>query len=138
MPWLVRNRHIGVLCDALTRAGIDPSRWTVAALLDTMNRHNAENGVTVAASTEQHDPIGYLVWTIRSAIDPTGETPTESAARRRDQLRVEAEKWRAEAIELRARIARDDPAEVAAIIETMRAEAQRASDRMRRRSSENR
>ncbi|GAB3611574.1 hypothetical protein GCM10027414_37000 [Humibacter ginsengiterrae] len=132
MPWLARDRHIGVLCDALTRAGIDPSRWSAAALIDTVTRHNVEGHVTVVHPTEQRDPIGYLVWMLRSAIEPSAETPIEAADRRRAQLRDEATKHREEAAELRARMAQDDPAEVAAIIQAMRAEAQRASDRMRR------
>lgn len=131
MPWLARGHHIGAVCDGLHRAGIDSERWSVDALLGTVDRHNLHARVSAADPAQQRDPLGYFLWMLRRAIQPGEETPAEAAARRREQLRAEQAAWRAEAAAQRERMAADDPAETARILAAMRAESAAASRRSR-------
>lgn len=125
MPWLARGRHIGHLCDMLTRAGIDPARWTAGTLLRVLDQHTQDAGIRTPDPGTQHDPLAWLAWLIRHAIDPTTPTPLETAQARRQATVAESARRRAEAAALRARVEADG-AEIDRIIAAMRAGRRRA------------
>lgn len=92
MPWLCpRGQHIGQLTRVLSLAGIDPTRWTPAALVSHLSRWMESTGYRTPTTTDQRNPLGVLRALLRRAIDTSAETPTERARR--------------EAAESRARIA---------------------------------
>ncbi len=92
MPWLGRGRHIGQLLRMLDRVGIEPDQWTAAALMEVIEQGNRAAGLRVVDPGAQRDPIAYLGWLIRRAIDPAEATPRQLA----DDARTERETRRAE------------------------------------------
>jgi hypothetical protein len=83
LPWLARNTHIGHVCDVLTRAGVEPDRWSVSAVLGAIDTHVASVGLRVVDPAGQRDPVAYFAWLLRQAVTPVEETSFERA--RRDQ-----------------------------------------------------
>lgn len=108
LPWLVRNHHIGRLCQALTALGID-EHWQSAdldALLDAMNRRNRHLGLDMPCPDDQHNPLGLFIHQARDTLthgNPHERRLARDAERARridDQLRR-----RAEAATLKAHLA---------------------------------
>lgn len=80
LPWLVRRRHIGAVCDALTWAGVIPDRWTTQTLLAQLTDIGP-----IPNGSACHSPIGWL-HTALQRIDPDAETPVEKLRRERAEL----------------------------------------------------
>ena len=108
LQW-VGGRHIGQICDAITRLRLLERGWTVAKVLETVDLHRATLRVDVAPA-EQRDPLAWLVWLIRRAIGLEELSPALQARRDRDAARAEAAERRVADAELRARIAAEQPA----------------------------
>lgn len=120
MPWLARERHIGVVCDLLDRLGVVRGGWTVSGLLDAIERHVATAGVRLAAIDDQRDPVAYLSWLLRSAVPEGTLSPTAVLGdERRERLVRQAAQLEADRA-ARARIAAEADS-IQAIIDEMRA-----------------
>lgn len=119
MPWLARRVHIGRVCTALTRAGIDPARWTAASLIEKITEHERQSGMNAAHPLRQGNPLAYFVWRIRNAIDPEDTTALELAAARAAELAAERAEWARLREAERERMANVDHAEVQRILEQM-------------------
>lgn len=85
LPWLVRQRHIGAVCDALTWAGVTPARWTTETLLAQL----ADAG-PIPDGSRSRSPIGWLHVALQR-IDPDAETPVEQLRRQRAELKAAQE-----------------------------------------------
>ncbi len=133
MRWLADGRHIGQVCAMLERCAVDPDRWTIDAFMDALARGNKRAGLTVAEPGGQRDPVAYLGWQIRNAIDPAEPTPAEEAQLRALQARAELEARRREREAEEARWASRDQAAIDEAIAAMH-EQQRAWERARRQS----
>ncbi|WP_133246009.1 hypothetical protein [Amnibacterium flavum] len=120
MPWLARGAHIGRVCTALTRAGIDPARWTATSLIEKVTEHEKQAGVNAAHPLRQGNPLAYFVWRIRNAIVPEDTTAVEVAAARAAELAAERAEWARLREAERERMAKVDQAEVQRILEQMR------------------
>lgn len=131
MPWLVRGRHVGQLVGVLERAGVDATRWTVNDLMDEIERFSRTAGVTISEPGAQRNPLAYFAWLLRGSVDPDAPTPTEYREIERARKLEQQERARVDAERERARLASIDPAEVAAIIAQMKADAAAAADRQR-------
>lgn len=109
------SRHIGHLCDVLARAGIDPDDWTASDINTAINQVHIDTGRHTLALADRKNPMAYLGWMLRMAIDPTDETP--GARRRRQQgARVQAQRIRVlEREEVQRRLDNEDPGEWARI-----------------------
>lgn len=122
LRWLGDGRHIGQVCQMLERCRVDPDRWTVSAFIDAINRGNTRAGVTIVDPTEQRDPVAYLAWQIRRAIDPDEPTLAEEALLRAVQARAEQEARRVEAKADALRWANRDQVAIDAAIAAMHAQ----------------
>ena len=122
MRWLGDGRHIGRVCQMLEQCQVDPARWTVSAFIEAINRGNTRAGVTIVDPAGQRDPVAYLAWQIRRAIDPNEPTLTEEAQLRALQARAEREARRAEADAEAVRWANRDQVEIDATIAVMHAQ----------------
>jgi hypothetical protein len=131
MRWLADGRHIGQVCAMLERTGVDPDRWTIDAFMDALATGNKRAGFTVAEPSGQRDPVAYLGWQIKNAIDPNEPTPAEEAQLRAIQARAELEARRREREAEEARWASRDQAAIDEAIAAMH-EQQRAWERARR------
>ncbi len=89
MRWLADGRHIGQVCARLERCEVDPDRWTIDAFMNALATGNKRAGFTVAEPVGQRDPVVYLGWQIRNAIDPNKPTPAEEAQLHAIQARAE-------------------------------------------------
>lgn len=134
MRWLADGRHIGQVCAMLERCGVDPDRWTVDAFMAALNRGNKQAGFTVVEPSGQRDPVAYLGWQIRNAIDPNEPTPAEEAQLRAIQARAELEARRLEREAEEARWATRDQAAIDEAIAAMH-EQQKTWERARRHPS---
>lgn len=105
----VGGRHIGQICNAITRLRLVERGWTVTTVLELVDQHRKTLRVDVDP-TEQRDPLAWLVWLIRRAIGTEDLSPVLKAQHERDQTRTEAEARRAAEAELRARIDAEQPA----------------------------
>lgn len=90
MPWLGQGHHQGVLCAMLDRA-LDISRYARTVVRDgrpvllvddvdvteQVDRFFQDHGLGLTPLDAQRDPVAYLAWGIRRAIDPTEETRME-------------------------------------------------------------
>jgi hypothetical protein len=131
MRWLADGRHIGQVCAMLERCEVDPDRWTIDAFMDALATGNKRSGFTVAEPSGQRDPVAYLGWQIKNAIDPNEPTPAEEAQLRAIQARAELEARRREREAEEARWASRDQAAIDEAIAAMH-EQQRAWERARR------
>jgi hypothetical protein len=122
MRWLGDGRHIGRVCQMLEKCQVDPDRWTVAAFIDAINRGNTTAGVSIVDPADQRDPVAYLAWQIRRAIDPDAPTLTEEAHFRAIQAQAEREARRLEREADAQRWANRDEAAIQAAIDQMHAE----------------
>ncbi|WP_404316381.1 hypothetical protein [Prescottella equi] len=68
--------HIGVVCDALVKAGIDTTRWTGLDIVQALNADGMRRGWTWPTAESMKSPIGFLTWRI-AQLDWTGLSPTE-------------------------------------------------------------
>ncbi|WP_368499988.1 hypothetical protein [Herbiconiux sp. A18JL235] len=135
MRWLADGRHIGQVCAMLERTGVDPDRWTIDAFMDALATGNKHAGFTVAEPSGQRDPVAYLGWQIKNAIDPNEPTPAEEAQLRAIQARAELEARRREREAEEARWASRDQAAIDEAIVAMH-EQQKAWERARRHPNE--
>lgn len=83
LPWLVRDHHIGKVCDALSWAQIQPSRWTATTLLAKLATY-----LPIPTGTQSRSPIGWLHAALQR-IDPDVPTPVELERRSSGRLRAE-------------------------------------------------
>lgn len=131
MPWLVRGRHIGQLMNVLERAGVDVKRWTVQELMDAIEQFSRTAALTIKEPADQRNPLAYFAWLLRGSVDPDGPTPSESREIERLQILEEQNRFRAMVERDRERSAASDPAEVAAALARMKADAAASADRGR-------
>lgn len=131
MPWLERRgRHVGQFCDLIERHGLAGRGWTVARLLDEVDRRARELRLRVAAVDEQRDPVAYFAWLLRATI-PAGAVAPQLAVdeeRRHRAARQAAE--RARDAGRRAQIASEAVA-IEAVIAAMHAQFPPRSGRRR-------
>ncbi|RFA06608.1 hypothetical protein B7R21_19400 [Subtercola boreus] len=106
----------------LEKCHVDPDRWTVAAFIDAINRGNTTAGVSIVDPADQRDPVAYLAWQIRRAIDPDAPTLTEEAHLRALQAQNEREARRLEREAEEQRWANRDEAAIQAAIDQMHVE----------------
>lgn len=119
MPWVARDRHIGVVCDLLERLDVVRGGWTASELFDAISRHVATSGIRLAGVDDQRDPVAYLSWLLRSAVPPGSRSPAADVIdERRAVLTRQAQEREAEQAR-RARIAVEAD-EIQAIIDRMR------------------
>lgn len=91
-PAVTPHRHIGTICDVLTRAGIDTTRWSGRDIAHHLTRDTVARNWTWPATGELHSPTGYLAWRLHR-VDWTGPSPTEHAhTARKQRLREHAER----------------------------------------------
>lgn len=104
------HQHIGAVCEALTRAGIDPADWTAQDIIRGIDRRNHETGRTSLHPALQDSPIAVLH---RQLTDLAAHTPQTPAAQRRAAQAAQARRAarraaeQAEARELARTIAHD-------------------------------
>lgn len=87
LPWLARNTHIGHVCDVLLRVGVEPDRWSAAAVLGAIDLHVASVGLRVVDPAGQRDPVAYFAWLLRQAVSVVEETAFERARREQEEAR---------------------------------------------------
>ncbi|QSE72460.1 replication protein [Rhodococcus sp. PSBB049] len=91
-PALAPHHHIGTICDVLTRAGIDTTRWSGRDIAHHLTRDTIARNWTWPTTADLYSPTGYLTWRLRH-IDWTRPSPTEDAHTARQQrLRERAER----------------------------------------------
>ena len=129
LQW-VGGRHIGQICDAVMRLRLIERGWSVAKVLELVDQHRSTLRGDIDSS-EQRDPLAWLVWLIRRAVGVDDLSPAVQAQRDRDQAAADAAARRAADAERRKRIAAEQPA-IDAILADMH---RRFPRRPRRRSS---
>jgi len=129
LQW-VGGRHIGQICDAVMRLRLIERGWSVAKVLELVDQHRSTLRVDIDSS-EQRDPLAWLVWLIRRAVGVDDLSPAVQAQRDRDLAAADAAARRAADAERRERIAAEQPA-IDAILADMH---RRFPRRPRRRSS---
>ena len=129
LQW-VGGRHIGQICDAVMRLRLIERGWSVAKVLELVDQHRSTLRVDIDSS-EQRDPLAWLVWLIRRAVGVDDLSPAVQAQRDRDRAAAESAARRAADSERRERIAAEQPA-IDAILADMH---RRFPRRPRRRSS---
>jgi hypothetical protein len=92
-PALAPPGHIGAVCDVLSRAGIDHTRWTGRDIARTLSRDTKERGWIWPTAASLTSPLAYLKYRI-SGIDWARESPSEQRkaadlARRKEQEQFE-------------------------------------------------
>ncbi|MGW3483886.1 replication protein [Rhodococcus indonesiensis] len=91
-PALAPHHHIGTICDVLTRAGIDTTRWSGRDIAHHLTRDTIARNWTWPTTADLHSPTGYLTWRLRH-IDWTRPSPTEDAhTARQERLRERADR----------------------------------------------
>lgn len=96
MPWLDRSGHIGALCDALQRAGVDGSAWSCGGLLAAVDAQVAADGWKVVDPSYQRDPLAYFVKLVRRAVASGVEPDLRRVARERAERAARAAQRAAE------------------------------------------
>jgi hypothetical protein len=86
-------RHIGVVADAITAAGIDTARWLGHEIDDRLNRDNKNRGWN--SPNVIHKPIAYLRARL-AALDWSGPSPSELATAERAKSQAAADQRQAE------------------------------------------
>ncbi|MDV6284605.1 Rep protein [Rhodococcus jostii] len=86
---VLAHGHIGTICDTITAAGIDTTRWTGHDIAQTLDRDTRERGWTWPTADRISSPIALLRWRL-THIDWTGPSPSQhrtaaDARRRREQ-----------------------------------------------------
>lgn len=102
---LIEHEHIGALCDVLTRAGIDPQRWTALDIKAMLDADAQRRGWIWPAVIEK--PAAFLRQRLRG-LSFTGPSPSERAAEQRAaarQRQAAAEEARAGSASATARAA---------------------------------
>ncbi len=80
----LRRFHTATICKLLHSAGIHASRWTVDALLHSLDVSATQRGGLVFATSDRmRSPLGYVAAVLRNSIDPAEETPVEAIRRER-------------------------------------------------------
>jgi hypothetical protein len=102
MPWLVRDRHVGALCDALLRAGVDPEGWNAQDLLEHIEADHRRSGSYTLPAGSQRDPLGLFVHQVRRAIGGVEPAPRYARRYANERRLAEAAAWRAQAADQRA------------------------------------
>nr|WP_073364924.1 Rep protein [Rhodococcus jostii] len=74
-PVLARE-HIGHLCDTITAAGIDTTRWTGHGIAQTLDRDTTQRGWTWPTADRISSPVALLRWRL-THIDWTGPSPSQ-------------------------------------------------------------
>lgn len=103
LPWVVRDRHIGVLCDLLAAEGVDPHDWTAGDLLAAIDQDYASRDWIVPSARSQRNPLGLLRTQLRRVV--ADREPAQARRRReraellaaQERRRLEAEAARQEA-----------------------------------------
>ncbi len=85
VPWIARRTHIGGLCDALVRAGVDPAQWTAGGLLTAMDDRARDDGWKVIDPTYQRNPLAYFTLELRRTLDAGAEPDIARAAREKTE-----------------------------------------------------
>jgi hypothetical protein len=79
--------HIGRICDTLTAAGVDPSRWTARDLITLIDADTRRRGWIAPARIDR--PAAYLRYRL-ARLDLGGPSPSEVAARAAARTRADA------------------------------------------------
>lgn len=96
VPWITRRGHIGLVCDVLVRAGVDPAQWTAAGLLAAMDARARDDDWKIIDPTYQRAPLAYFALQLRRTIEAGAEPDIARAARLRADRRQSAERRRAD------------------------------------------
>lgn len=117
VPWVIRDRHIGALCDVLVAEGVDPHDWTAGDLLAAIDQDYAERDWIVPAGSAQRSPLGLLRTQLRRVI--VDREPPQARRRREQAARAEAHRRRMLAVE-EARLEAAPPERVREYVAQMR------------------
>ncbi|MFT4284352.1 MAG: hypothetical protein QM598_05900 [Protaetiibacter sp.] len=80
----LRRFHTATICKLLHSSGIQASRWTVDALLHSLDVSATERGGLVFATSDRmRSPLGYVAAVLRNSINEVEETPVEAIRRER-------------------------------------------------------
>lgn len=93
LPWTVRGRHVGALCDALAAEGVDPRDWTAGDLLAAIDQDYARRDWIPPAPADLRNPLGLLRVQLRRILG-TVEPPQARRRREAAAARATAERFR--------------------------------------------
>lgn len=126
VPWLGRGVHIGQVCDLLTRAGVDPSAWTVGGLLTAVDASLRADRIAALGPDEQRDPRAYFAWLLARVLGQ-GPEPDQDRVRREQRERAEERARRQAEHEARSARAVPMPAELHAQLRAIAEQARRGT-----------
>lgn len=117
-PDLAGN-HIGSLCRALERLGLDDKGWTGRDIVEEISRYNKLRGLF--EPRVQHNPVGLFIHQMRGVLNHVDEPPKQRRAREWAEYRAlrEAKTASIQAAERRNKELAEDPARQARIREIL-------------------
>lgn len=124
--WLLGQKHIGVLCDFLERAGLVARGWTALEIVTAVDRYMQQTGRPAPASTELRNPVSFFAAMVKRAIPADAEPARLRHERDRAQRLAERRAAAAAAARRREEIAAQQP-EIDRIIAEMHSRFPRAS-----------
>ncbi|MCA1306949.1 hypothetical protein LC082_08560 [Microbacterium esteraromaticum] len=100
----VGGRHIGHVCDAISRHRLVERGWTAHQVLEQVDRHRAGMRSDIEPA-EQRDPLAWLFWLISKVIGADELAPRARAEADRERYRAESAERLVADTALRQRIA---------------------------------